>query len=62
MAFTINHQMSHLRAIASNLKVDGLEITDLLTFLDLAELQQVIQAKLHHHDSSILCSISQVFD
>jgi hypothetical protein len=54
--------MSHLRAIASNLKADGFEITDLLTFLDLAELQKVIQAKLHTHDSSITYSISRLFD
>ena len=62
MAFAINRQMSHLGAIASNLKVDGFKITDLLPFLDLAELQQVIQSKLHHHEASIICSISHAFD
>ena len=51
MVFAINRQMSHSRAIASNLKVDVFETTVLLTFLDLAELQQGIQVKLHNYGS-----------
>ena len=56
MVFAINRQMSHSRAIASNLKVDVFETTLLLTFLDLAELQQGIRVKLHNYGSSIILS------